>query len=176
MKKHILNLTFYVLLILSCKQEAIKEKSPISESAASKTMLENFNRLIENGWNHKDLRTLKDVTVKDFVKNMNGVTIAKHQNELAANMGVIFEGFPDALLATNDIVLSKNRLFMQWTFSGTNTGVYADSKPTGKKVRIKGYSTIQYNNEGKMVREDAYYNELEMLRQLGYTLNPPVLE
>jgi len=91
-------------------------------------------------------------------------------------MNIYFIGFPDATVTVSEISTVDNLLFTRWNFSGTNTGVFGDFPATGKKVDVSGCSTLKFNNEGKIASEDVYYNELELLQQLGYTLNPPVLE
>jgi len=65
---------------------------------------------------------------------------------------------------------------MHWTILGTNTGVFGESPPTGKKIKINGITHIKFDNKGKIIYEDVFYNELLLLQQLGYTLLPPTLE
>jgi len=60
----------------------------------------------------------------------------------------------------------------RWTVTGTNTGPMGDLPPTGKKVRFSGVTIFRVVN-GKFVEKWTYYNELTILRQLGYTITPP---
>tara|TARA_R110002167_G_scaffold138910_6_gene326319 strand:- start:1728 stop:2258 length:531 start_codon:yes stop_codon:yes gene_type:complete len=173
------DLIFTVLpfvLLISCGEQARRQSTEELEDTRTHNMAENFNSYINDGWNKKDFLILKDIAVENYVRNLNGVKVADHQNEVEANMNLFFNGFPDAMVTTDKIVLAGDHLFAQWTFIGTNTGVFGESPPTGKKVNVSGCSTLKFNNEGKMVQEDSYYNELEMLQQLGYTLVPPVFE
>ena len=43
----------------------------------------------------------------------------------------------------------------------------------GKKVKINGLSHLYFDDAGKLYREDVYFNELDLLQQLGYSLQPP---
>jgi uncharacterized protein (TIGR02246 family) len=55
----------------------------------------------------------------------------------------------------------------QWTFSGTNTGAWADgSKPKNKKFSIKGLSLIRIKN-GKIAWQGDYYDALGFYKQIG---------
>lgn len=87
-----------------------------------------------------------------------------------------FRGFPNAELQTHNTVVNKNQILAEWTFRGTNTGIFNQMLATGKKVDISGFVAVQFNNRGKILEEDIYYNELEFLQQLGYTLSPPILK
>ena len=65
---------------------------------------------------------------------------------------------------------------MKWHSTGTNTGRFGELPATGKKVKIEGLSHLYFNEDGKMYQEDVFYNELNLLQQLGYSLNPPIVE
>ena len=47
---------------------------------------------------------------------------------------------------------------------------------TNKKVKINGFSHLYFNEEGRIYREDIFYNELEFLQQMGYSLKAPILK
>lgn len=159
---------------MSCQQATkdLQQRTAENEKALSS----NFKRFIDNAWNNKNMDTLKSVSVENYIKNMNGIQVAANQSEMQAHMKLYFIGFPDGKITIDETTVKDLNLFTHWTFSGTNTGVFGETAPTGKKIQVTGYSKILFNDEGKMVREDEYYNELELLQQLGYTLQPPILE
>jgi len=64
-----------------------------------------------------------------------------------------------------------NTQFTHWEMTGTNTGEFAGSPATGKKVKITGLSRIHFNGDGKVDEENVFYNELDLMKQLGKTLN-----
>ncbi|MCJ7468446.1 MAG: ester cyclase [Maribacter sp.] len=175
MKMNIVMSAFIMLLFFSCQEHGSDVGKQSPEELKSNLMKINFNRFIE-ALNNKDLLAFRQVSIENCIRNLNGITVARHQNEMEANINVFFNGFPDAKVTTDEVSTSNNLLFAQWTLSGTNTGNFGDYQPTGKKVNISGCSSLQFNEQGKIVREDVYYNELELLQQLGYTLNPPVLK
>ncbi len=127
-------------------------------------------------WNNKDVSKLEIYFADQFIRRVNNVEIAASMIELSTNIQVYFIGFPDLTLSIDDIVPYNDLVIMNWTISGTNTGVFGESPPTGKKIKINGISHIKFNKEGKIIYEDVFYNELLLLQQLGYTLIPPTLE
>ncbi len=132
--------------------------------------------LIDSCWNNKDVGAIQELTTSDFVRNLNGIGVAKSQQEMEAHMKVFFKAFPDLAVSMEETDVKGNKIFLLWRFTGTNTGIYGEMAATGKKVRINGLSQLYFNDAGKLYREDVYFNELALLQQLGYSLNPPNLE
>lgn len=139
-------------------------------------MMANFESFVEDAWNQGNMEKFKAVSVENYIRNLNGITVAENQNAVESNIKLFLTGFPDGQVTVDQIIQKDNTLFAHWTFIGTNTGIFGESPPTGKKVNVSGHSTIQFNENGKMIQEDVYYNELELLQQLGYTLVPPITE
>ncbi len=160
-------------LLLSCKNQATKQNEiETYEEVISGT----YNEMIEDCWNLKDFEKLRNITSENFVRNVNGITVARNRNEMEAAMNVYFTGFPDLQIRLSNTVKKENRIFTQWTTSGTNTGVFGEVPATGKKASFSGYTVGYFNDEGILTQQDVYYNDLELLQQLGYSLNPPIVE
>ncbi|SHJ20200.1 conserved hypothetical protein, steroid delta-isomerase-related [Pseudozobellia thermophila] len=162
------------MLFLSCKGDG----TSASDKQTSQGILgrANFESYIEVSWNKKNMDTLQSLLVEDFICRHNGIRVVDDRSEMQAFMNVYFTGFPDARIETDTLVVNKGQLSTHWTFNGTHTGTFRQLRPTGKKVRINGHAIVSFDSKGKIVREDVYYNELEFLQQLGYTLNPPILK
>jgi len=158
------------LFFTSCdnRENALAEKE--------QTIKTNIKTLVEDCWNKKDLTSLHSIATEDVIRKVNGLTVSTSRNELEAGMTIYFIGFPDLVLTNPNIYIKDNLAFIDFTFSGSNTGVFAGTPATGKKVKVSGFSILHFNDEGKMYLEDVHYNELDLLQQLGYTFNPPILE
>ena len=161
-----------LVMVLTCKQGHNDEMKTNQEQAITT----NFNSFVENAWNYKNMDSLKSVSVENFIRHLNGIQVASNQNEMAANMNIFFNGFPDLNISIENSTIKDNQLFAHWTFKGTNTGIFGEAPATGKSIIVSGYSELSFDTEGKIIREDVYYNELQLLQQLGYTLNPPVVD
>ena len=132
--------------------------------------------LLQACWNKKELRKLELVMTENASRRVNNIIVAHNRKEVAANIAVFIGGFPDLLISISNLHLSDNYAFYNWTFTATNTGIFGEFPATGKKVKVNGMSKIVFNEDGKIIEEDVSYNELDLLQQLGYTLNPPNFE
>jgi steroid delta-isomerase-like uncharacterized protein len=89
----------------------------------------------------------------------------------AARTGIIeafLNAVPDAVWTVEGTPLvSEEAVAMEWTFSGTNTGAWADGTPaTGKTFTLHGMSMLHV--EGGLIDYQAdYYDALGFYRQLG---------
>ena len=135
-----------------------------------------LDAFIDKGWNEKDLSIISNYFSDVFIRNVNNVKLASDRKELAAHMQVYFAGFPDLKIEMNNIISEGDQIYLSWTLNGTNTGQFGDLSATGKKIKISGMSLIHFNEEGKIIHEEVFYNELSLLQQMGHTLNPPILQ
>ena len=132
--------------------------------------------LIDSCWNGQNVDAFEGLSTDDFTRNLNGISVAKNQIEMEAHMKVYFTAFPDLEVSLEEAEVKGNKVFLLWQSTGTNTGVFGEVAATGKKVKINGLSHLYFDDAGRLYREDVYYNELDLLQQLGYTLTPPNLE
>lgn len=83
---------------------------------------------------------------------------------------------PDMVMAFPEAVVQGDKIATIWTLTGTQTGPIATPggtlPPSGRMIRITGLA-IDYLKNGKIVKEIVVFNLLEMMLQLGFTLNPP---
>lgn len=164
--------TILVITVFSCNNE-VADKQAAMESKNDSTKIK-IEELVAEGWNKKNAAYLNDKLTDNFVRTVNGITVVANKNEMGPAMNIFFKGFPDLDLVINNITAKGNIAYTNWTFSGTNTGVFGEAPATGKKVTIGGISVSTWDDSGKLSREDVYYNELAMMQQLGYTLQAPV--
>jgi len=161
-----------IVLLLSCNQQDNLNKAIEQEKIITK----NIDAFTNVFFNEKDSSQLNNILTDDFVRYMNGIEVASNIEEFKASMKVIFKGFPDLKIENQIKIVKDNHAFVQWDLTGVNTGNYGENPPTGKKVKISGLSHLYFNEEGKMYKQDVYYNELNLLQQLGYTFTQPIVE
>lgn len=131
---------------------------------------------IDTIWNRKDTTYLKFIISQDIKRTLNGIAVADSKREMQAHLSVFFTAFPDLKLTLEQSYIRGGIAFLLWRTEGTNTGIFGEVGPTGKKVKINGMSELYFDKDGKLYREIVYYNELDLLQQLGYSLIPPVLQ
>jgi steroid delta-isomerase-like uncharacterized protein len=165
---------FVIASLFLLPLQACNDKDGLNET--EEVNKETVISFINTIWNNKELSKLEIYVADQFIRRVNNVEIAAGKKELSANVQVSFTGFPDLTLSIDEIVPYDDLVIMNWTILGTNTGVFGEFPPTGKKIKIGGISHIKFDNEGKIIYDDVFYNELSLLQQLGYTLMPPTLE
>ncbi|WP_297702761.1 ester cyclase [uncultured Eudoraea sp.] len=171
MSKSVIHIFILLVVITACKTENKSEELSMNDKLSN-----NLNVFIDSCWNDQNVSELNELVSKNFVRMLNGIKVAGNENEMAAHMNVFFTGFPDLKIQYSDAHIEGNKIFMNWECTGSNTGVFGEMRATGKKVKIQGISHLYFTEEGKLYKEDVYYNELDLLQQLGYTLTSPVLE
>ena len=171
MSKSVIGILILLVVIISCKPE---NKS--LELSLNDKLTNNLSVFIDSCWNDQNVSKLNQLVGENFIRILNGINVAGNENEMAAHMNVYFTGFPDLKIQYSDAYIEGNNIFMNWECTGSNTGVFGEMPATGKKIKIQGLSHLYFTEEGKLYKEDVYYNELDLLQQLGYTLASPVLE
>ena len=159
-----------LLLLVSCNQpnKTIKNKAtPLIEAQVSSYLVAQ-NSIGKN--------KVDSLLSESFIRNMNGIQMVSSIREHKANMHIFLNGFPDMNFTFPSQLIKDNEAFIVWIFTGTHTGVFGEINATGKKVKVNGISHLYFDKEGKIYREDVFYNELDLLQQLGFTLNPPITE
>ena len=74
-------------------------------------------------------------------------------------------GFSD-LYIENDIFGSGDRAVNHFRITGTHDGLWEGLEPTGKQIDVTGISINRFDN-GKMVEEWEFWDEMTLLKQLG---------
>ena len=171
MSKSIIHILILFVVIAACKPE-----NKNAELSMNDQLSNNLNMFIDSCWNDQNVSKLNELVAKNFTRILNGINVAGNENEMAAHMNVYFTGFPDLKIQYSDAHIEGNNIFMNWECTGSNTGEFGEMRATGKKIKIQGLSHLYFTEEGKLYKEDVYYNELDLLQQLGYTLASPVLE
>lgn len=171
MKKWFYLFLFLIVSVVSCKRE-----NQNLEKEREDVLTQKVGTWIDTCWNQQNFEVLEDLTTSQFMRHLNGVKVAQGKTELKAHLQMFFTAFPDLKISTDEVYLKDNMAFLHWNAQGTNTGIFGEVAPTGKKVNINGLSHLSFDGEGKISQEVLYYNELELLQQLGYTLQPPIME
>jgi predicted ester cyclase len=171
MSKSVIYIFIFFVVITACRPE-----NKNAELSMNDLLSNNLSVFIDSCWNDQNVSKLNELVEKNFVRMLNGINVAGNENEMAAHMNVYFTGFPDLNIQYSDAYIEGNNIFMNWECTGSNTGVFGEMRATGKKIKIQGLTHLYFTEEGKLYKEDVYYNELDLLQQLGYTLTAPVLE
>lgn len=166
-----------LLFLNSCKekQERQSSKTAVAEQVLEQSMKaasENYMK----AWNQNDMALMRTITINDFVRKANGEITSSDQTGIAGVMEYWHTAIPDLKLNLDQLVVKEGKSYTSWTCTGTNTGNFGENPPTGKKIRSTGFTVLTFNDDGKIIKEDAYYDLLGMVEGWGYTLTPPIME
>lgn len=137
-----------------------------------KEMIGKINVFVSEFLNKKDASVLDNLLANNYVKTQSDVKVASGSKELVESMNALFTGFPDfKITLLHKSPFWDNNIAVHWQLTGTNTGEFNGAPATGKKAKITGMTHLHFNNEGKVDMEDVYYDNLDLMQQLGHTLN-----
>lgn len=138
-------------------------------SADQKAIQATIDNIIK-AWNANDKDLMYANLAKNITRTANGAPIAKKQSDYGAFMDIYHGAFPDFKVSLDKTVIDGNRAYMNWKCTGTNKGEFMGNAPTNKKIETHGFSVWQFDTKGIAVREDAFYDNLIVYEQLGYSL------
>jgi steroid delta-isomerase-like uncharacterized protein len=81
-------------------------------------------------------------------------------------LGAFRSAFPDLHLTVEDSAADGDNVAMMWIAAGTNTGDMFGTPPTGKPMRVRGFSWLRFA-DGKIVEDTIGEDTIGMLQQLG---------
>jgi steroid delta-isomerase-like uncharacterized protein len=81
-------------------------------------------------------------------------------------LGAFRTAFPDLHLTVEDAAGDGDNVALMWIAAGTNTGDMYGTPPTGKPMRVRGFSWLRFAN-GKIVEDTIGEDTIGMLQQLG---------
>ena len=89
--------------------------------------------------------------------------------ELAKQLSSTFlAAFPDAQMTDEDVIAEGEKVVRRYTTRGTHQGeTEMFGPPTGRQIELKGI-TIHRIEGGKIVEEWESYDNLSMMKQLGF--------
>jgi len=173
MKKTIV---FVCLLIASCLVLSAQMKMNAGPSACEQKARVLLDKVLEL-WNKGNLALIPEIYTEDCVVTTSSspVPFVGHEGIkqwVESNRAMM----PDLVMAFPEVVAVPGKIVTVWTLTATQTGpivMPGGAMPaTGKKISVSGMS-IDYLKDGKCAKEVVVNNALEMMMQMGFTLNPP---
>jgi len=159
---------FSLCLILSCQQETANKESEEDMKAISKRAL--------NIWSEGNYALLDELYSPEIIRhevNIQEDLVGTQQYK--DNVTFVRIAYPDFKVTTDDLFVKDDLVVLRWTVTGTHTGIRGDLPATGKRIQFSGI-VINRFVDGKIVEEWVYFNVADVLKQLGYTFNHPLIE
>ena len=139
----------------------------MTATAANVTQI---GRALLDGFNARDLSSWEATLAPDATVSYPGLR-GDHGREAARAFNAVFPAaFSDLHFTVTRTIAEGDTVAYCWVASGTHDGPLATPNgpipPTGRRAEIPGV-LIATVREGKIVREETYWNLVELLGQLG---------
>jgi predicted ester cyclase len=133
----------------------------------------NPKEIVERGtklFNAHDVNALTDQYAPNGQVLASGGTVAKGRDEIRKFQQSWFQGFPDAKVRSERLIVAGSTVIEEGIFTGTHTGVFptpmGEIPPTGR--RVEGPYVNIFDVEGeKVLRNRLTFDRLDLLEQLG---------
>lgn len=80
--------------------------------------------------------------------------------------------FSDFTATIEEVSVKGDKIWCRYTMKGVHTGPMGDIPATEKKFQVIGMAITQIT-EGKIIKDETYWNVLGFYQQLGFKLSPP---
>ena len=87
--------------------------------------------------------------------------------QIAGNYRHLWDGFPGLQRAITRWTFGEDSVVIELTLSGKHEGSYRGIAPTGRDASLRVIAHFQFDPEGRIQQETAYYDSLTFMRQLG---------
>jgi steroid delta-isomerase-like uncharacterized protein len=79
----------------------------------------------------------------------------------------LWDGFPELRREITRWTLGEDSAVIELTLNGKHEGVFRGIQPTGRDIEFRIIAHFQFDEEGRIAQETAYYDTLSFMRQLG---------
>lgn len=83
------------------------------------------------------------------------------------------QAFSDSRIENATYIEAGDKVIAQFTGRGTNDGPFGQLPPTNKQMTMEMCEVTQFDDQGRMIGGDIYYDQLTMLVQLGHAQPRP---
>jgi steroid delta-isomerase-like uncharacterized protein len=128
-------------------------------------LIEAYNAAFKAG----DAAGIVALLTSDYVVENTGQT---GTDSFAASFKATAAAFPDGKFEIKDLIAEGDKVVASLTFTGTNTGPLAGMPATGKAVKSNTIIILTLK-DGKFAKEFSVTENLEMMLQLGFQIQPP---
>ncbi|MEX0800108.1 MAG: ester cyclase [Dehalococcoidia bacterium] len=87
--------------------------------------------------------------------------------QIVGNYRHLWDGFPGLRRQITRWTFGEDSVVIELTLSGKHEGRFRGIGPTGRETSLRVIAHFQFDDEGRIKQETAYYDSLSFLRQLG---------
>jgi steroid delta-isomerase-like uncharacterized protein len=115
----------------------------------------------------RDPDAMAQFWAEDGIDELVPVGIFRGPGEVRGFFAGMFAAFPDMEFSVERMTATADVVAVQWRARGTFSGApFQGVEPTGRRVEVRGCDCLEVE-EGKIVRNTAYYDGAAFARGLG---------
>jgi predicted ester cyclase len=120
--------------------------------------------------NAHDVKAIMQTFAHNGVLVFNGLPLSDHDKIRALHEGLGFGeqgGFSDLRIEEKQRYISGEAIILEQVVSGTHTGEWQGIAATGRKMVVAVCTVYKFDDEGKLISENVYFDTGSLLKQLG---------
>jgi steroid delta-isomerase-like uncharacterized protein len=90
-------------------------------------------------------------------------------DDIVGNYRHLWDGFPGLIRRIDRWTFGEDSCVIELTLTGTHDGPYRGIDPTGRPLELRIIAHFQFDGDGLIRQETAYYDTLSFMRQLRLT-------
>lgn len=166
--KKFLELLIFLLFLIFILGGCQKQEERTYTDADAKRNHDNATKL----WNGGDVTIVDSLYSAEALYHNADFLNVQGPEKIKGFVKWVYNAYPDFRITLNEPLKLKDRIIYTFQAAGTNDGPLAENMlATGKKMSFNGVSISKIEN-GKIIEEWVYYNQLPIYNQLGYKLVP----
>lgn len=104
----------------------------------------------------------------DGVGDLVPIGILRGPGAVRAFFSEMFTAVPDAHFVVLKMAVDTEGAAVQWRLRGTfEGGAFQGIEPTGRTIELRGCDCLEVDDDGKLIRNTAYYDGAAFARQVG---------
>jgi steroid delta-isomerase-like uncharacterized protein len=132
--------------------------------------IEKLGTALIDAFNTRDMNYWARLLADDFVASYPGARPLNREQARMYNEAFL-PAFPDIKFEVQRVLVDTDCIVTHWTASGTHTGSLMMLSgqalpPTNRQASVPGVFIVEVR-DGKIAREFSYWNQVELLTQLG---------
>ena len=137
-----------------------------------------IRRFVEELWNERHLEAVDEIFDRNCITHQlrpesTPAGSPRDPDSIKREMSDWLRGFPDLKFTIERMVAEDDVVVTHCTITGTNSGSWSGTEPTGRKVNAP-IIVVHRLKEGKIVEDWVLVGALNLFQQLGYV--PPTDE
>lgn len=134
----------------------------------SQTVTEQF---VRDGFGFLNARALDSffALYSDDLRNpgLANMGLPPNKDGFKAFINGFYAAFSEPAFTPQQILCDHPVAMFRWVFTGKHTGEFNGLPPTGKSVKVEGFTTFRMGPDGKVVEQHEVADMLTLLKQLG---------